>query len=242
MQARDITRLQQLEMVRKDFVANVSHEIRTPLTVVKGYLETMQDSEDVALSGWRSILDQMHLQTARIQRIVADLLLISRLETGRADEGIGVVGVPELALSIVDDAQQLSGEQSHIIHLDADQRLHLIGQSAELESAFSNLAFNAIRYTPAGGEIKIRWWMSGSGPRFSVTDTGIGLEASHIPRLTERFYRVDVGRSRESGGTGLGLAIVKHVLSRHDARLEIESEPGNGSTFTCCFPHSRTAS
>ncbi len=242
MQARDITRLHQLEVVRRDFVANVSHEIRTPLTVVKGYLETMQDSDDDALVGWRPILGQMQQQTSRIQSIVADLLLISRLETGDAKERQGVVAVAELLRGVVQQAEELSGDQAHRIDLDVDGRLSIVGHGQELESAFSNLIFNAVRYTPAGGQITVRWWLSGSGPHLSVVDTGVGVEAAHIPRLTERFYRVDVGRSREKGGTGLGLAIVKHVLSRHDAHLDIESEPNRGSTFTCCFSHSRVAS
>jgi len=242
MQARDITRLQQLEVVRRDFVANVSHEIRTPLTVVKGYLETLRDNDDEALAGWDGILEQMQQQTQRIERIVADLLLISRLETGDAQDGQGIVGVAELLQGITRQARELSGEQRHKIKLDVDSRLSLIGHGQELESAFSNLVFNAVRYTPEGGEINIRWGLSGEGPYLTVVDTGVGIEQSHIPRLTERFYRIDVGRSREKGGTGLGLSIVKHVLGRHDAHLVIESMPNKGSTFTCCFPHSRVAS
>ncbi len=242
MQARDITRLQQLEVVRRDFVANVSHEIRTPLTVVKGYLETLRDRDDEAPAGWDGILEQMQQQTQRIERIVVDLLLISRLETGDAQDGQGIVGVAELLQGIVCQARELSGDLRHKIQLDADNRLCLIGHSQELESAFSNLVFNAVRYTPEGGEINIRWGLSGAGPCLAVVDTGVGIEHSHIPRLTERFYRIDVGRSREKGGTGLGLAIVKHVLGRHDAHLVIESTPNKGSTFTCCFPHSRAAS
>lgn len=241
LQARDITRLHQLEIVRRDFVANVSHEIRTPLTVVHGYVETMQESDATFLGPWKQILNQMHAQTVRMQRIVDDLLLLSRLETRASNEGQGVVGIYPILCSIVEAAQQLSGDNGHRISLDADERLRLVGNGHELESAFTNLVFNAVRYTPAGGEIRIRWWLSGNGPCFSVTDSGIGIAPEHIPRLTERFYRVDVGRSRESGGTGLGLAIVKHVLSRHDGRLLVESEPGKGSVFTCRFPHERVA-
>jgi len=242
LQARDITRLHQLEIVRRDFVANVSHEIRTPLTVVHGYVETMLESSEAFLGPWKRILSQMQIQTLRMQRIVDDLLLLSRLETRRSNEGQGVVGVYPLLRVIVEGARQLSGDSGHQVSLDADERLRLVGNSHELESAFANLVYNAVRYTPPGGEIRIRWWLSGSGPCFSVTDSGIGIAPEHIPRLTERFYRVDVGRSRESGGTGLGLAIVKHVLTRHDGKLVVESEPGKGSIFTCRFPHDRVAS
>lgn len=242
LQARDITRLHQLEIVRRDFVANVSHEIRTPLTVVHGYIETMLESSETFLGPWKRILGQMQVQTLRMQRIVDDLLLLSRLETRSGNEGQGVVGVYPLLRGIAEGARQLSGDDGHQVSLDGDERLRLIGNSHELESAFANLVYNAIRYTPAGGEVKIRWWLSGSGPCFSVTDSGIGISPEHIPRLTERFYRVDVGRSRESGGTGLGLAIVKHVLTRHNGKLEVESEPGRGSVFICRFPHDRVAS
>ena len=242
LQARDITRLNQLETVRRDFVANVSHEIRTPLTVVHGYVESMLESRESFLGPWKRILGQMQMQTLRMQRIVEDLLLLSRLETRRSSEGEAIVDIQALLKGIVEGGRQLSGEQGHQIELDVDPRLRLVGNSHELESALANLVYNAVRYTPAGGSIRIRWWLSGSGPGFSVTDTGIGIAAEHIPRLTERFYRVDVGRSRESGGTGLGLAIVKHVLTRHDGYLTVQSEPGRGSVFTCHFPHSRMAS
>ena len=242
LQARDITRLNQLETVRRDFVANVSHEIRTPLTVVHGYLETMLESRETFLGPWKRILGQMQVQTLRMQRIVEDLLLLSRLETRPSSEGESIVDIQVLLKGIVEGGRQLSGEQEHRIELDVDPRLRLVGNSHELESAFANLVYNAVRYTPSAGTIRIRWWLSGRGPGFSVTDTGIGIAAEHIPRLTERFYRVDVGRSRESGGTGLGLAIVKHVLTRHDGYLTVESEPGRGSVFTCHFPHARVAS
>ena len=242
LQARDITRLNQLETVRRDFVANVSHEIRTPLTVVHGYVESMLESQESFLGPWKRILGQMQVQTLRMQRIVEDLLLLSRLETRRSSEGEAIVDIQGLLKGVVEGARQLSGEQGHKVELETDPRLRLVGNCHELESALANLVYNAVRYTPAGGSIRIRWWLSGSGPSFSVSDTGIGIAAEHIPRLTERFYRVDVGRSRESGGTGLGLAIVKHVLTRHDGYLTVESEPGKGSVFTCHFPHSRAAS
>lgn len=242
LQARDITRLNQLETVRRDFVANVSHEVRTPLTVVHGYLETMLDAADMGLKRWIPIMEQMQQQSLRMQSIVDDLLLLSRLETGEGTEGQGVVNVKLLLQCILDEARQVSGEQGHHFTLKADEKLMLTGFSNELESVFSNLIFNAVRYTPAGGKIDIRWCLNGLGPRFSVTDTGIGIEPKHIPRLTERFYRIDVGRSRQSGGTGLGLAIVKHVLTRHGGQLKVESQPGSGSTFSCSFPLSKIAS
>jgi two-component system, OmpR family, phosphate regulon sensor histidine kinase PhoR len=240
LQARDISRLQQLETVRRDFVANVSHEMRTPLTVVLGYLETMADSEDPRLAHWLQIVRQMQQQTARMQRIVEDLLLLSRVESGATNERQELVDVPALLENIREEALGLSGELRHELVLDVDRSLKLSGNTAELDSAFSNLTINAVRYTPAGGKIRLRWWVGLGGPVFSVQDTGIGIEAKHIPRLTERFYRVDVARSRSSGGTGLGLAIVKHVLTRHGGRLEIKSEPGKGSTFSCFFPKART--
>lgn len=240
VQARDITRLNQLENVRRDFVANVSHELRTPLTVVHGYLESLIEADgDEVLDEWKPILDQMHSQSGRLQRIVEDLLTLSRLETRGRSEGLETVAVREIVERIVKGAGSLSGEHRHEILVECDDRLGLLGNPSEIESAFSNLVFNAVRYTPPGGRIEVRWYGRGEEACFAVSDTGVGIEAKHIPRLTERFYRVDVGRSREKGGTGLGLAIVKHVLIRHGGRLAIESEPGVGSTFTCTFSADR---
>jgi len=238
LQARDVTRLQQLETVRKDFVANVSHEMRTPLTVIHGYLESMGESGDAGLDAWQNAIQQMRQQTGRMQRIVGDLLLLSRLEGPGKSDGQECVDIPGILEMIKDEAQTLSGGQ-HQITASIDKELKLQGCASDLESAFSNLVFNAVRYTPAEGSIHLRWWASKHGPCFLVKDTGIGIEPEHIPRLAERFYRVDVGRSRQSGGTGLGLAIVKHVLTRHDAQLKIESEPGKGSSFRCNFPETR---
>jgi two-component system phosphate regulon sensor histidine kinase PhoR len=206
------------------------------LTVIHGYLETLVDSDDHGLQPWRQIVNQMQQQSSRMQRIVEDLLLLSRLESKQQTEHREMIDVAALLTAIKEEAEGLSGNQNHVIALRIEPGLRIEGSASELDSAFSNLVFNAVRYTPAGGEIKLRWWQDEDGPCFSVTDTGIGIQAEHIPRLTERFYRVDVGRSRKSGGTGLGLAIVKHVLIRHNARLEIESEPGKGSTFSCRFP------
>ena len=239
LQARDITRLQQLETVRRDFVANVSHEMRTPLTVIHGYLETMVDSEDNGLDAWRHIVGQMQQQTIRMQRIVGDLLLLSRLESGQDTEGQAEVDVPSMLYRLKQEAVNLSGSGGHVFNIEVDPELRLLANPDELDSAFSNLVFNAVRYTPTGGEITLSWTMTDNGPCFAVRDTGIGIDKEHIPRLTERFYRVDVGRSRQSGGTGLGLAIVKHVMTRHNGHLNIESELGQGSLFSCCFPKSR---
>ena len=240
LQLRDISRLEQLETVRQDFVANVSHEMRTPLTVIRGYLESMRDAGE-SMAEWQPAVEQLDRQSARLQQIVEDLLLLSRVEQGEATGIEEVVDVPGLLEALQSEAQLLSGERGHRISLQADEKLLLKGHGSELRSLFSNLVFNAIAYTPPRGVIEIRWFMEGDAAVFSVLDTGIGIEQQHIPRLTERFYRVDEGRSRKSGGTGLGLAIVKHVLNRHDGRLEIESHYGSGSTFVCRFPPSRAA-
>ncbi len=232
--ARDITRLQLLEQMRRDFIANVSHELRTPLTVISGYLETLQDANDDCAREWAGSLSAMEQQAARMQQIVTDLLLLSRLETESVPSDRQPVDVPALLGMLREDAEVLS-RNSHTIELDAQSGLWLLGSRTELRSAFSNLIYNAVRYTPAGGRIQIRWYSDDEGAHFEVADSGIGIAAQHIPRLTERFYRVDVGRSREAGGTGLGLAIVKHVLMRHDARLSVSSEPGVGSVFACHF-------
>jgi two-component system phosphate regulon sensor histidine kinase PhoR len=209
------------------------------LTVVHGYLETMSDSEDESLTAWQRIINQMQQQTIRMQRIVEDLLLLSRLESHQNTQGQDEINVPELLQSLLQEGRNLSAELNHDFRVEVDEGLWLIGEPAEIYSAFSNLLFNAIRYTPADGEITLSWYLDEECPCFSVTDTGIGIEPEHIPRLTERFYRVDVGRSRQSGGTGLGLAIVKHVLTRHGGQLRVKSEPGKGSCFTCEFPPHR---
>ncbi len=240
--ARDVSQQQRLEQMRRDFVGNVSHELRTPLTVIGGFLETLMDSGDECAARWQRSLDLMHQQAGRMQHIVADLLMLSKLETDRTTPPREVVPVPALLAGIKEDAMLLSGDKGHNVTLEADPELRLYGAERELYSAFSNIVGNAVRYTPPGGDIRIRWSRDAGGAHFSVTDTGIGIPPEHIPRLTERFYRVDVGRSREAGGTGLGLAIVKHVLNRHSARLRVESRPGKGSTFTIDFPLDRLVS
>ncbi|NOZ10806.1 MAG: phosphate regulon sensor histidine kinase PhoR [Gammaproteobacteria bacterium] len=244
--ARDITRLQQLEQMRRDFVANVSHELRTPLTVITGYLETLTDDSDLHAM-WGQSLKVMQEQSDRMQHIVEDLLLLAKLEGNNTPPPHDPVSVPSLLAGIRDDAVSLTARKGHRIKLDMDENLWLYGNEQQLRSAFSNLVFNAIRYMPDPGTVTINWHSANGGAQLDVQDTGIGIAAHHISRLTERFYRVDVGRSRETGGTGLGLAIVKHVLNRHRATLKIYSKPEQGSTFSCRFPshaimhHSNTA-
>ncbi|WJW75072.1 phosphate regulon sensor histidine kinase PhoR [Thiohalobacter sp. IOR34] len=237
--ARDISRIQRLEQMRRDFVANVSHELRTPLTVLAGYLETLDGDAEEADGDWRHALPVLRQQTERMQRIVEDLLMLSRLETDSGQGGQEPVSVPAMLAVICDDARRLSDDKRHEVLLEADPELWLRGNDHELRSLFSNLIFNAVRYTPAGGRIRVRWYQEGGQAVCAVSDTGIGIAPQHIPRLTERFYRIDVGRSRQSGGTGLGLAIVKHVLLRHQGELGIQSEPGKGSTFSARFPAGR---
>ncbi len=235
---RDITHLVRLEEMRSHFVADVSHELRTPLTVLRGFLETLQDSR-VTIEDVHGNLALMQEQAERMQRLIEDLLALARLETTPPRSHDEMVDVGALALSLRDLATALSGERRHRIEIDPGGGF-LIGNREELRSAFTNLVHNAVRHTPAGGLITIRWHIADDGGRFSVEDHGEGIAARHIPYLTERFYRVDSGRSRASGGTGLGLSIVKQVLVRHDARLLVDSALGSGSTFTCLFPLSRT--
>ncbi|WKD49763.1 phosphate regulon sensor histidine kinase PhoR [Microbulbifer spongiae] len=237
---RDITRLRNLEQMRRDFVANVSHELRTPLTVITGYLETLQGS-DVAPPPWQRPLAQMEEQAARMAALVNDLLLLARLETSECKIGDVPVDVSELIGRVAREARSFSGGRHKVlVQCETDSRIR--GDAGELHSAFANLVLNAVKYSPAGGTIQLRWWQDRRGGHFSVQDQGIGIDPVHIPRLTERFYRVDPGRSRGSGGTGLGLAIVKHVLLRHCGEMSIESTPAQGSTFTLHFPeHKLTA-
>ena len=238
---RDVTALYRLQGVRQDFVANVSHELRTPLTVLAGYLETLLDSEEDTHGEMFRILTNMHQQSERMRRIVEDLLLLSRLETSRPDEEyFESIDMHSLLETVAHDAELLSGAEQHQILLEVDAGLWLVGIMRELHSALSNLVFNAVKYTPGGGTITIRWHQNAKGqPVFEVQDTGIGIEPRHIPRLTERFYRIDVARSRTRGGTGLGLAIVKHVILRHEAKLDITSQLNQGSVFRVTFPASR---
>jgi len=232
---RDISRIKRLERMRSDFVANVSHELRTPLTVISGYLENMAMDDGVESAQWDKCLHQMQGQTQRMTRLVEDLLMLSRLEDEEKTAVRDPVAVSALLSSLIEDARVLSGDRQHSISLEADDSLWLRGSEKELGSAFSNLLFNAVQYTPEKGHITLRWYRDGDVACFEVCDDGIGIAIKHVHRLTERFYRVDAGRSREHGGTGLGLAIVKHVLDRHEAWLGIESQPGKGSVFRCVF-------
>ncbi len=241
MVVRDVTRLHLLEQMRKDFVANVSHELRTPLTVIAGYLETLLENVDQVNPRWQRPLLQMNQQAGRMQHLLNDLLLLAKLEATTYPSNNQPVAVEPLLQSIRSDALALSAEKKHRITLEADTGLQLKGSETELRSAFSNLVFNAVKYTPAGGEIHIHWWGNEQGAHLSVQDNGPGIEAKHLPRLTERFYRVDSSRASSTGGTGLGLAIVKHVLLRHQGRLDINSTPGKGSVFTCHFQPSQVA-
>jgi two-component system phosphate regulon sensor histidine kinase PhoR len=236
--AYDVTRLHNLEMMRKDFVDNVSHELRTPLTVLSGYLETFIDQDDLN-PRWRRGFGQMQQQTTRMTNIVNDLLLLSRLENNSAATHHKIIDMPHLLHKIFDDAQAYNIEFKHELHLEVESYRNLRGGEQELTSAFTNLITNAIKYTPKAGVITIRWFDDAEMSCFSVSDNGIGIEPHHLPRLTERFYRIDSDRSRETGGTGLGLAIVKHVMLQHDGLLEITSIREKGSTFICRFPKER---
>ena len=235
MLVRDVTRLHQLEQMRKDFIANVSHELRTPLTVICGYLETLLDNVEDVNPRWKRPLSQMQQQGERMQTLLNDLLLLAKLEATDYPSDNQPVAIDALLRSIKGDAQALSGQRNQTITLDVETDVALKGSEAELRSAFSNLVFNAVKYTPDGGSIRIRWWADHLGAHLSVQDSGVGIDNKHLPRLTERFYRVDSSRNANTGGTGLGLAIVKHVLLRHRGHLEISSVLGHGSTFTCQF-------
>lgn len=238
--SRDVTQLEAVARMRRDFIANVSHELKTPLTVVAGFVETMQDLELDERQRVR-FLGLMAEQTRNMRRLVNDLLTLSALESEHnavPDERFDVV---PLLLELSSDAKALSGGK-HAVELDIVEPATLSGSREELASAFQNLVSNAVRYTPPGGTVSLRWSIDPDGRGvFAVSDTGIGIASEHLPRLTERFYRVDRSRSRATGGTGLGLAIVKHVLIRHQADLAIESTPGAGSTFGVRLPAKRVA-
>lgn len=238
--ARDVTKTHNLERLRKDFVANVSHELRTPLTVFRGYLETLADEIEQYphLTGPVAHLDQ---QAVRMQSLVEDLLDLSRVEfTERASRTIAVA-VPDIIDATIEQARQLDIFHGHEIVARIDRRLWLLGNDAILRMVFANLIFNALKHSGAGTRIEAEWLRVDDEAMFRVSDNGRGIASNHLSRLTERFYRVDAGRSRESGGTGLGLAIVKHGLERHGADLLIASTIGKGSTFTCRFPAARVA-
>ncbi|MCB1663605.1 MAG: phosphate regulon sensor histidine kinase PhoR [Pseudomonadales bacterium] len=236
---RDITELKKLEQVRTDFVANMSHELRTPLTVLNGYLETLADNSDQIPPMWLRAAANMRQQTERMKLLVKDLLTLSKLETRSVDNSLHLVDMNTLLSRVQKDLKPMIEEknQSLVLHLDSDEQL--LGNREELYSLLSNLVVNASKYSPRNSHIEIKWFTNASGGCLSVKDNGVGIDSKEIPRLTERFYRVDKGRSGDSGGTGLGLAIAKHILINHDAHLDIESVPGKGSLFTCKFPPHR---
>lgn len=232
---RDVTRLKQLEQMRKDFVANVSHELRTPLTVVTGYLEMMDADSLPPVAMWGKAQNTMLEQCKRMDSLVNQLLSLSRIEGPRRQENDKSVNVPQLLNYIKIEADSLNTDKNHVITFNIDQSLDVKGSADELRSAFSNLVFNAIHYTKPGGEITVCWQQKNERACFSVIDNGDGIAKEHLNRLTERFYRVDKARSRTTGGSGLGLAITKHVLTRHDSQLNIMSELGKGSCFSFDF-------
>lgn len=239
---RDVTQLDRLATMRRDFVANVSHELKTPLTVTLGFIETAQDAlADTSPAEIAKYLQTAADQAERMRRLIGDLLTLSSLETDAPPPLEELVPLTELIGEIHEEAVAISAGR-HVVELEATNAPKLRGSSRELHSALLNLVSNAVRYTPEGGKVSMTWRnVPNGGGEFCVTDSGIGIAPEHIGRLTERFYRVDRGRSREVGGTGLGLAIVKHVLERHGATLRISSEPGKGSNFCASFPASRIA-
>lgn len=236
---RDVTRLHLLEQMRKDFVANASHELKTPLTVIKGYLETLEMFKDSLPKSMQKGIVNMSEQSERMEQLIEDLLLLSRLESNDKREENQWHTVSGIVQAITNSTMPILTD-THTLSLDIPDNARLYGSYKELYSAFSNLIVNAIKYSPDGGDITIKWEANQANGVFSVKDTGIGIDPRYIPRLTERFFRVDKGRGSKTGGTGLGLAIVKHVLLHHDAKLQIHSQPGSGSIFSCHFPANRT--
>lgn len=240
--SRDVSQIEKLETMRRDFVANVSHELKTPLTVIAGFVEMLRDGwDDMSSDEVKSYLQLADEQADRMRQLIEDLLTLATLETTALPTDDEVVDVAALLADVQGEAELLSSSR-HQIRIERTGPARVFGSQKELRSAFGNLAVNAVRYTPAGGAVTLRWAPHADGGAvFSVQDTGVGIAAEHLPRLTERFYRVDRGRSRDMGGTGLGLAIVKHALERHQAHLDIRSEPGHGSTFSAVFPRQRIA-
>jgi len=236
--AHDISELKKIESVRREFIGNVSHELRTPLTVISGYMEMLQQ-EELEPEVKEAIVSTSR-QADRMNQLVSDLLMLSRFELNENSALIEEpVNVTQLLLALVDDAKRLSGDNKHLISLESDEDLWMNASELELSSAFGNLIFNAVKYTPPGTEIFLRWFATDLNLVFQVEDKGSGIEAHHLARLTERFYRVDKARSRERGGTGLGLSISKHVVQRHEGEIKIESKIGEGTMFSCIFPLNR---
>ncbi len=237
VQGRDITKIRQLEQIRRDFVANASHELRTPLSILYGYLEMMQDEPDDSIGPqWKPAVRQMYEQTDRIKQIIDDMMLLSRLEAVDAELEQQFTPMAPMMHSACQDAEALAAQKSQSVECEIDENYSLLCNFNEIQSLVTNLISNAVRYTPENGYITVRWKVDLAGGALSVEDTGIGIEEENIPRLTERFYRTDPARSRAAGGTGLGLAIVNHIVNRHNAKLLISSQPGQGSLFTVVFP------
>lgn len=240
LMVRDVSDEQQLQSMRKDFVANASHELRSPLTVISGYLDALADDENLD-PAWNTPVLEMRRQAERMRTIIKDLLELSKLESGEHTQEEHPVDMGGMLALLRKEVMGLEQRPRNVrLQLSSDALLK--GVESELHSIASNLISNAVKYTPSEGEIELRWWTDDAGAHLSVRDTGVGIAEEHIPRLTERFYRVDAGRARSMGGSGLGLAIVKHALQRHDGTLQIESREGVGSTFTCHFPRSRIVS
>ncbi|WP_286234803.1 phosphate regulon sensor histidine kinase PhoR [Thalassotalea sediminis] len=233
--ARDISKIHRLEEMRRDFVANVSHELKTPLTVMRGYVEMVQMTESSLDPYWQKAFSTMETQVSRMDRLVEQLLILSRVEVSTEEEEKQLVDMPKLISALIEDAKWLNQEKSHILTSEIDNALAIEGIDNELKSACSNLISNAIAYTPAGGNIHVSWGKEGNKAKFSVKDDGPGIRPEHVNRITERFFRVDKSRSRNTGGSGLGLAIVKHVLNHHHAELAINSQWGKGSEFIIYF-------
>lgn len=237
LMVRDVSQEQQLQSMRKDFVANASHELRSPLTVISGYLDALADDDNLDPT-WNTPVLEMRRQAERMRTIIKDLLELSKLESGEHTQEEHPVDMAGMLALLRKEVMALE-QHPHNVRLQLDSDALLKGVESELHSIAANLISNAVKYTPAEGEIELRWWIDEAGAHLSVRDTGVGIAEEHIPRLTERFYRVDPGRARSMGGSGLGLAIVKHALQRHDATLQIQSKEGVGSTFSCHFPRSR---
>ncbi len=239
MIVRDVSEFRRLETARRDFVANASHELRTPLTVLRGYLDMIEPESkgEGPLSAWSGPLQEMRVQAKRMESLIKDMLKLASLES-EIETQQAAVDVAECIRRAVQEAKTLAHD-THEFEMEIDAELFLFGREIEAQSIFSNLILNAVRYSPEGGKIRILWRKGEEGGVFAVSDSGIGISEEDLPRVTERFYRVDIGRSRASGGTGLGLSIVKHALQRHEGRLEIASELGRGSTFSCYFPSFR---
>ncbi|MDH5571330.1 MAG: phosphate regulon sensor histidine kinase PhoR [Gammaproteobacteria bacterium] len=233
---RDVTLFKRVEEMQRDFVANISHELRTPITVFSGYLENILADDQMDPEHIQHACKVMQQQALRMRQLTDDLTILSNVDNEKVRHRNEMVDVNTMLASLQEEAVMLSGDKHHMIIFEIQPDLYLLGDAKELDSVFTNLVVNAINYTPTGGAIRVRWFEDEDGAHFEVNDTGIGIAKYHLARLTERFYRIDVARSRNTGGSGLGLAIVKHALQRHQASLHIDSEIGRGSTFICHFP------